>query len=240
LANAKGVIMATVNMKNIAEMALDLDEIGVFLYWLYRDVPSQYARTIFFKIQYFFVGDFLLTDGHCDLSLRNATDYTLRFIFANPIYPGIPPHTLNLHSYRKDMADALFCFHEFCQPKDIHFPFDEQTIRESRNAEIDVGDIVDKLVEDFPIVPNDPEQKFKQTDVLLLNFNMILYKYIQEYRSSGSYIDIPKDLIVTLKDLIAPILKKHNLYIPESESKITRVFEVWTESLWENTKKYDE
>jgi len=231
--------MATVNMKNIAEMALDLDEIGVFLHWLYHDVPSQHARTVFYKIQWFLAGEFLLTDGYCDHYLYQATDYTLRFICADPIYPGNPPHTLNIHSYRKDMADALFCFHEFSKAKGLYFPLDEQTIQESRNKEIKVGDIVDKLVENFPIVTNDPEQKFKQTDALLLNFNLQLYKYIQEYRRSGFYIDIPRDLIVTLKDLIVPILKKHNLYIPESEDQITRVFEIWTESLWISTKKYD-
>lgn len=225
--------MATVKLKNIAEMALDLDEIGVFLYWLNRDVPSQYARVVLYKIQYFFAGDFLLTDGHCDLSLHSATDYILRFIIANPIYPGDPPHTLNIHSYRKDVADALFCIYKFCMDKGLSFPFDKQTIIESREKEINVGEFVNVFVEGFPKIPNILKNEFKQSDVLLLRFNLQIYQYIQQYRISGSYVHIPRSLIEILKDLIEPILNKYNLFIPRSGS---RNFEVWTELLWESAK----
>lgn len=228
--------MATVNLKNIAWMAMDLDEIGVFLYWLYRDVPSKYARTVLFKIQYFFAGEFLLTDKYYDLYLYGATDYILRFIYANPVYPGKPPYVLSIHSYRKDMADALSCIYKFCKSKDLFFPFDEQTIAESRQKEINVGDIVDKLVETIPETLRGYKQEYKQGNALLLDFNFQIYKYIQEYKLSGSYVVIPKRLIETLKDLIEPILNKYNLYIPGPNS---RVFEIWTKDLWENTKKHD-
>jgi hypothetical protein len=134
------------------------------------------------------------------------------------------------------MADALYCINMFCRETSIYFPFEEQTIAASRQKEINVGDFVDRLVESFPETIRGYKQENKQSNALLLDFNFQIYKYIQEYKLSGSYVVIPKRLIETLKDLIDPILNKYNLYIPSPGS---RIFEIWTEDLWENTKKHD-
>lgn len=210
--------------RTITETIRFVETVKPLLYWMYRSVPQEHARTYFEKLLYFFQSDIFVNEMLAEMKVRQSLFITVEMllcVLGAGTLKTVEVFDEDAYKINK-MHEAIFSFETYLES------IGYKLINKHKNFD---GYLFQELLGMFIDIPNliKSPKGVTNNELLLLRLTRALNTYLWKLYEKRDYIGIEEHLIREVEMFLNEVLKLElNSELPDSldtdECKIMKAY----------------